>query len=227
MSLSDSEKQRAEVGSDPHSNASQPQVLVLATRNRHKLEEMQLALGNSGFELKSAFDYPGLEEVVEDGDTLEENALKKARYTYEMTKLPSISDDTGLEVDALGGAPGVYSARYAGENATYEQNVERLLFDLDRHERRQFQTVSRRARFRTVIALVCAAGEYLFEGICDGQILREPRGEKGFGYDPVFMPLGHLESFAEMDATTKNDISHRGRAMRAFAEALPGIKLGE
>jgi len=206
--------------------ASESKVLVLATRNSHKLQEMQLTLGQSSFTLKSAFDFPELQEVVEDGDTLEENALKKARYTYEMTKLPSISDDTGLEVEALGGAPGVYSARYAGENATYEQNVERLLFDLDRHERRQFQTVSRRARFRTVIALVCATGEYLFEGICDGQIIREPRGDSGFGYDPVFMPLGYLKTFAEMDAATKNDISHRGKAIRAFAEGLPSLRLG-
>jgi XTP/dITP diphosphohydrolase len=225
MSLLDSDKQGAEVGRDPQKNASHPQVLVLATRNAHKLEEMQLALRESGFELKSAFDYHQLEEVIEDGDTLEENALKKARYTYEMTKLPSISDDTGLEVEALGGAPGVYSARYAGENATYAQNLERLLFDLDRHERRQFQTVSRRARFRTIIALVCASGEFLFEGICDGQILREPRGEKGFGYDPVFMPLGYLKTFAEMDAATKNEISHRGRAIRAFADGLKDIEL--
>lgn len=195
-------------------------TIVLATKNKHKLDELQAVLANAGFNLRSAFEFADLQEVVEDGDTLEANALKKARYTFEMTGLPSLADDTGLEVDALGGAPGVYSARYAGENATYAQNVERLMFDLDRHERRQFQTVIRSARFRTVIALVSDEGEQLFEGVCEGQITRNLRGEGGFGYDPVFLPKGHQQTFAEMDPTTKNEISHRGRAAQALLEFL-------
>ncbi|MCC5926003.1 MAG: RdgB/HAM1 family non-canonical purine NTP pyrophosphatase [Bacteroidetes bacterium] len=190
--------------------------VVLATRNRDKLSEMQAVLADAGIELHAAFDFPGLEEVVEDGDSLEANALKKARYTFEITGLPSLADDTGLEVEALGGAPGVYSARYAGESATYAENVERLLYDLDRHERRQFQTVSRRAQFRTVIAYVSAEEELTFEGVCVGQITREIRGEGGFGYDPVFLPLGYQQTFAEMDAVEKNKISHRGRAIRSL-----------
>jgi len=191
-----------------------PEVMVLATRNTHKIREMQDVLADTGIQLKSSLDFAELQDVVEDGDTLHANALKKARYTFQATGMPSLADDTGLEVEALGGAPGVYSARYAGENATYAQNVERLLYDLDRHERRQFQTVSRRARFRTVIALAGPQGEQLFEGICEGQILREERGEGGFGYDPVFMPLGYRQSFAEMPAAQKNEISHRGRALQ-------------
>jgi XTP/dITP diphosphohydrolase len=188
--------------------------VVLATRNPHKLSEMQAVLADAAIELHSAFDFAELQEVVEDGDTFEANALKKARYTHQMTGLPSLADDTGLEVEALGGAPGVYSARYAGEDATYAQNVERLLFDLDRHERRQFQTVSRRAQFRTVIAYVSDMEELVFEGICVGQITRDIRGEGGFGYDPVFMPLGYQITFAEMDSHVKNKISHRGKAIR-------------
>lgn len=199
---------------------SKANVVVLATRNPHKLEEMQQILSEAGIELRSAFDFAELQEVDEDGDTLEANALKKARYTFEMTGLPSLADDTGLEVEALGGAPGVYSARYAGEGATYAQNVERLLFDLDRHERRQFQAVSRRAQFRTVIAWVADGEEKVFEGICTGQITYDIRGEGGFGYDPVFLPLGYRQTFAEMDPSEKNAISHRGKAIRALMEYL-------
>ena len=195
-------------------------TIVLATKNKHKLAELQAVLADAGFDLRSAFEFADLQEVVEDGDTLEANALKKARYTFEMTGLPSLADDTGLEVDALGGAPGVYSARYAGENATYAQNVERLMFDLDRHERRQFQTVIRSARFRTVIALVSDEGEHVFEGVCEGQITRNLRGEGGFGYDPVFLPKGHQQTFAEMDPETKNAVSHRGRAVQALLDFL-------
>lgn len=194
--------------------------IVLATRNPHKLQELSAVLAHVGYSLKSAFDFATLDEVVEDQPTLEGNALKKARYTFEMTGLPSLSDDTGLEVDDLGGLPGVYSARFAGEKATYAENVEKLLFDLDRAERRQFQTLERKARFRTVIAFVTAQGEWLFEGVCEGQILRTPRGESGFGYDPVFLPEGYQQSFAQMDTALKNQISHRGRAVVAFVAAL-------
>jgi len=195
-------------------------TIVLATRNPHKLGELAAVLSGIGWELRSAFDFAQLAEVDEDQSTLEGNALKKARYTFEMTGLPSLADDTGLEVDDLGGLPGVYSARFAGEKATYAENVEKLLFDLDRAERRQFQTLERKARFRTVIAFVTARGEWLFDGVCDGQILRKLRGDAGFGYDPVFLPEGYQLSFAEMTPELKNQISHRGRAVAAFVAAL-------
>jgi XTP/dITP diphosphohydrolase len=136
-----------------------------------------------GIELASTRDYPGVEEVVEDKPTLEGNALKKARFWYRKTGLPSLADDTGLEVDALNGAPGVYSARYAGEQAAYADNVHKLLRELEGIQ-------NRKARFRTVIAFVDGEEEQIFEGICKGEIIREPRGEKGFGYDPVFLPRG-------------------------------------
>jgi len=204
---------------EPTSDAG-GKTIVLATRNPHKLGELAAVLSGIGWELRSAFDFAQLAEVDEDQSTLEGNALKKARYTFEMTGLPSLADDTGLEVDDLGGLPGVYSARFAGEKATYAENVEKLLFDLDRAERRQFQTLERKARFRTVIAFVTARGEWLFEGVCEGQILRKLRGDAGFGYDPVFLPEGYQLSFAEMTPELKNQISHRGRAVLAFVSAL-------
>jgi XTP/dITP diphosphohydrolase len=183
-------------------------TIVLASRNKHKIEELRSTLAPLNIELKSTFDFPHLKEVVEDKPTLEGNALKKARYVFEETGLPALADDTGLEVDALDGRPGVYSARYAGESATYRDNVEKLLDELDRVDQKD-----RRARFRTVVAFVTDDENYTFEGICGGEIIREPRGDKGFGYDPVFLPDGYKQTFAELDAEIKNKISHRGRAI--------------
>ncbi|MFN1834649.1 RdgB/HAM1 family non-canonical purine NTP pyrophosphatase [Balneola sp. MJW-20] len=187
--------------------------LVLASRNKHKIEELRDLLRPLGIDLLSALDFPELEEVVEDKDTLEGNALKKARYVSAMTGLPAVSDDTGLEVDALAGAPGVYSARYAGEDATYGDNVRKLLSEMDGKS-------NRRARFRTAVALVHDSLEEVFEGICPGQIIREEKGDKGFGYDPVFMPEGYERTFAELDSEVKNRISHRGRAIQKLIEYL-------
>ena len=187
--------------------------LVLASRNQHKIEEMQSMLAKLGIEVLSALDFPELEEVDEDQPTLEGNALKKARYVHEETGIPALSDDTGLEVDALNGAPGVYSARYAGEDASYQDNVLKLLKELG-------ATENRVARFRTVVALVTGEAEHTFEGKVEGEILNEQKGVGGFGYDPVFQPEGYELTFAELDSAEKNRISHRGRAIKKFVDFL-------
>lgn len=183
--------------------------IVLASRNPHKIDELRNLLQPLGIELKSALDFPHLEEVDEDRDTLEGNALKKSQYVFEQTGIPALSDDTGLEVDALNGAPGVYSARYAGEDASYADNVKKLLRELDGSDKRT-------GRFRTAMAFVTEEGDRIFEGTVEGQILRKGRGDKGFGYDPVFQPEGYDRSFAEMSQQEKAGISHRGRAVQAF-----------
>lgn len=188
-------------------------TLVIASQNPHKIEEMQQILLPLGIKVLSTQDFPALEEVVEDQPTLTGNALKKARYVAKKTGLPSLSDDTGLEVEALDGAPGVYSARYAGEKVTYQENVLKLLRELK-------EKSNRKAQFRTVIALADGDQEYTFEGVCKGEIITKQRGDKGFGYDPVFVPEGYDKTFAELDSSTKNTISHRGRAVQKFVEFL-------
>lgn len=190
--------------------------LVLASRNEHKIAELKNTLSNVNIELVSALDYPELEEVKEDKPTLEGNAIKKAQYVFAQTGLPALSDDTGLEVDALNGCPGVYSARYAGKDASYQDNVDKLLKELS-----DVPMERREAQFRTVAALVSDEGVYTFEGICRGRILEAERGDQGFGYDPVFQPKAYNQTFAELDAKTKNEISHRGKSIRkviAFLE---------
>lgn len=185
--------------------------IVVASRNEHKIEELKSTLAQLGIELKSALDFPQLSEVVEDKPTLEGNAVKKAKYVYEETSIPALADDTGLEVDALDGRPGVFSARYAGEKASYQKNTDKLLKELSGVESKD-----RGAQFRTVVAFVSDDGIYTFEGVCRGEILKEPRGNKGFGYDPVFRPEEYEQTFAELDAGEKNRISHRGRAIQKF-----------
>nr|WP_284700172.1 RdgB/HAM1 family non-canonical purine NTP pyrophosphatase [Gracilimonas sediminicola] len=187
--------------------------LVIASQNPHKIEELEQILRPLGIEVLSTKDYPELEEVVEDQPTLQGNALKKARYVAKETGLPALSDDTGLEVDALNGEPGVYSARYAGKRASYQDNVNKLLTELD-------GIADRKAQFRTVVALVYPDQEHVFEGICKGEILTEEKGDKGFGYDPVFKPEGFDKTFAELDSAIKNDISHRGKAVQNFVSFL-------
>ncbi len=187
--------------------------LVLASRNKHKIQEMKELVQPLGIEVFSALDFPDLEEVEEDQPTLEGNALKKARYVHQITGLPALSDDTGLEVEALGGAPGVYSARYAGEDATYQDNVLKLLSEMS-------GAMNRSARFRTVMAFIISAEEKTFDGEVIGEILEEQRGAGGFGYDPVFKPNGFTESFAELSSEIKNSISHRGRAVQKFVAFL-------
>ncbi len=180
---------------------------IIATRNAHKLEEIRSVFDFQGLEIFSALDFPDIPDTVEDRDTLEGNAVKKAQELCDATGLPALADDSGLEVDALGGAPGVYSARYAGEPCDYAANNAKLLRELDGKE-------IRRARFRTVIALARPGAEPLtVEGKCEGIILDELRGSHGFGYDPLFVPDGYTETFAELSSDVKNKISHRANAL--------------
>ena len=186
--------------------------LVIATRNANKLREIRSVLGLSESQVKSSFDFPQIPDVVEDKDTLEGNAIKKAMTIASATGCWALADDSGLEVDALGGAPGVYSARYAGEHCSYMDNCNKLLFELD-------GKTNRRARFRTVLALVNLVGEVrTLEGAMDGVITTSMRGSDGFGYDPVFIPEGYELTYAELDPDEKNRISHRGRALQAAIE---------
>jgi XTP/dITP diphosphohydrolase len=182
--------------------------LIIATRNAHKLEEIQKVFDFQGLEVMSAFDFPDIPDVVEDGETLEANAEKKAVEIALATGCWSMADDSGLEVDALGGAPGVYSARYAGETCSYTDNNAKLLRELAGQD-------DRTARFRTVVALSDPDGNtQTLEGECLGRIIEEQRGTNGFGYDPLFVPDGFSETFAELSSDIKNTISHRARALR-------------
>lgn len=178
--------------------------LVFATNNKHKLEEMRAILGGK-VELLSLADIDCHDDIPETADTLEGNALIKARYIYDKYGCACFADDTGLEVDALGGEPGVYSARYAGENNDSEANMRKLLQNLTGKSERS-------AQFRTVIALIINREEYLFDGVVKGCISTEKMGEAGFGYDPIFVPQGYDLSFAQMGSEVKNSISHRYRA---------------
>ncbi|MEM1057178.1 MAG: RdgB/HAM1 family non-canonical purine NTP pyrophosphatase [Bacteroidota bacterium] len=188
--------------------------LVLATRNAGKVAELRDRLAALGTEVVSAAEVDGAPEVDEDRDTLRGNAEKKARALYLHTGLAALADDTGLEVDALDGAPGVFSARFAGHEADDAANRAHLLVRLG-------AVTDRDARFRTVLAFVDSSGTQFFDGVCEGTILREERGEGGFGYDALFVPAdGDGRTFAEMDKFEKNTISHRGRALDAFAAWL-------
>ena len=186
--------------------------IVFATNNAHKLREVQQTVGDK-FEIVSLRECGVVEDIPENEPTLEGNALAKARYIYSRTGLSCFADDTGLEVDALGGEPGVRSARYATDGHDDEAN-KRLL--LERMEGKE----NRGAQFRTAMALILDGEEYLFEGVVRGEILTQECGNGGFGYDPLFAPEGRSESFAEMSADEKNAISHRGRAVRKLAEFL-------
>ena len=183
--------------------------LLIATRNKHKLEEIRQIFALPGLVLLAADDVDGLpEDVIEDADTFEGNALKKARELCEASGLWTLADDSGLEVAALGNAPGVFSARYAGEPCSYPANNAKLLRELD-------GIADRRAQFRCVIALRAPDGrEWVVDGRCTGNIIEASRGTNGFGYDPLFVPDGHTQTFAELDSETKNALSHRGHALR-------------
>ena len=187
-------------------------TLVFASNNEHKVREINSLLGNS-FTILSLTDINIKEDIPEDEPLLEGNALSKARYIHDATGMNVFADDTGLEIDALNGLPGVHSARFAGENKDSSANIEKVLRMLG-------DTENRKARFRTVIALIFENKEYLFEGITSGYIIREKRGNAGFGYDPVFIPDGDTRTFAEMDLTEKNRVSHRARAFEKLREFL-------
>ena len=178
--------------------------LVFATNNRHKLDEVRAIVGDK-VEVLSLNDIGCHDDIPETADTLQGNALIKARYIHEKFGVDCFADDTGLEVEALDGAPGVYSARYAGEECDSEANMQKLLQNLTGKS-------NRNAQFRTVIALIIKGEEKLFNGIVKGTITEEKRGDSGFGYDPVFVPEGFSESFAQMSGDMKNSISHRYRA---------------
>lgn len=189
--------------------------LVFVTNNAHKLEEVKAILGNA-FDVLSLKDIACYDEIPETADTLEGNALLKARYVYDKYGLDCFADDTGLEIDALGGAPGVYSARFAGEENDAKKNMHKVLTLMEGKE-------DRNACFRTVIALIQQGDMRYFEGKICGKIAREPYGNAGFGYDPVFVPEGYSESFAQLPAEEKNKISHRAKAV----EKLIGYLLSE
>jgi XTP/dITP diphosphohydrolase len=186
--------------------------LIFASNNEHKIREIKSILGNS-FNLLSLSDINISEDIPEDESHLEGNALAKARYIHEATGMNVFADDTGLEIDALNGLPGVHSARFAGESKDSLANIEKVLSMLG-------STKNRKARFRTVIALILGNKEYLFEGIVTGIVINEKKGEAGFGYDPVFIPEGGNKTFAEMEPDEKNKISHRARAIEKLKEFL-------
>lgn len=186
--------------------------LVFATNNKHKLEEVRDILGEK-VEVLSLKDIDCHDEIPETADTLQGNALIKARYIYEKYGVDCFADDTGLEVEALGGAPGVYSARYAGEECNSEANMHKLLHNLTGKS-------NRKAQFRTVIALIIDGEEKLFNGIIKGEITTEKRGDSGFGYDPIFIPEGFTVSFAQMGNEEKNKISHRYRATEQLSKYI-------
>lgn len=186
--------------------------LLFATNNAHKLSEVQAVLGDT-YMLTTPRDCGVTEEIPETQPTLEGNASQKSHYLYERTSIDCFADDTGLEVEALGGAPGVHSARYATDGHDFAANNRLLLKNLAGE-------TNRRARFRTVISLIEGGEEHLFEGIVEGRIIEQEIGSEGFGYDPLFVPDGFDKTFAEMTAEEKNSVSHRGRAVRKLVDYL-------
>ena len=185
--------------------------IVFATGNPNKLKEIKSAINS--FEIVGLKDLGITDDIPETGDTLKKNALQKAKYVYEKTGFDCFSDDTGLEIEALDYRPGVYSAMYAGPDCNAENNMRKVLEELG-------ETPNRNAQFKTVIALILEGKEYFFEGVVKGEILKEKTGKDGFGYDPIFRPLGYKESFAEMSIAQKNEISHRGLAVKKLVEFL-------
>lgn len=189
--------------------------LVFATNNAHKLSEVKNVEGLN-FEILSLKDIGFEGEIPEDYDTLKENALQKARFIHEQLGVNCFADDTGLEIDALEGRPGVMSARYAGPECNPEENMKKVLQELKGR-------IIRKARFRTVIALILDGEEHFFQGVMEGEILSEKRGDSGFGYDPIFLPLCYMQTFAEMSLSMKNKISHRAKATGKLIEFLQKI----
>jgi len=193
-------------------------ILVIATRNKNKLREFREILKDLQFEIRSLEDFGPIPEAIEDGSTFEENAYKKAIHTAKVLGLPALADDSGLVVDALNGEPGVYSARYAGENATDAENCRKLINALQGIE-------NRRAHFQCVLSIAVPSGPALtYEGKCDGIIIDEKRGNNGFGYDPVFYFAKFGKTFAELSNEEKNAVSHRGRAMAEVKAEIDMIR---
>ena len=186
--------------------------LVFATNNRHKLEEVSAMTGGT-VKIVSLAEIGCHDDIPETADTFQGNALQKAAYVYEHFGLPCFADDSGLEVDCLGGIPGVLSARYAGEEHNSEANMKKLLHELEGVE-------NRKAQFRTIFALIIEGKEHLFEGIVKGEIIKQRKGNAGFGYDPIFVPEGYTQTFAEMGSEEKNKISHRAKAVGKLCKFL-------
>ena len=186
--------------------------ICFATNNKNKLKEITLALGD-GFTILSLAEIGCTEELPENQDTLEGNSLEKASYVFQKYGVPCFADDTGLEVGALNGRPGVYSARYAGVPSSSEKNIDKLLSEMS-------DKVERKAQFRTVITLITEEGKTQFEGRVLGEITQERSGKEGFGYDPVFQPEGYSITFSEMSMSEKNAISHRGKAVQELIDYL-------
>ena len=192
--------------------------LVFATNNKHKLDEVRKITAQHNIEVVSLADIHCHDEIPETADTLEGNALQKAQYLQDKFGLDCFADDTGLEVEALDNAPGVYSARYAGPGHDSEANMQKLLQEMERK-------TNRKARFRTVIALIIGDKQYCFSGIVNGTITREKKGENGFGYDPIFIPEGYEQTFAELGDSVKNKISHRAKAVEQLDHFLANLNL--
>ena len=186
--------------------------LIFATNNQHKLKEIVSSVSKK-YEVLGLKDVNISEEIPETHETLKENAIEKAMYIYNKFGYDCFADDTGLEIDSLDGRPGVYSARYAGEACSFQDNVNKVLSEMDGLE-------NRLARFRTIIALVEKGIVYTFEGVIEGTIISDEKGSDGFGYDPIFLPSGFNQTFAEMPLALKNSISHRARALKKFIEFL-------
>jgi XTP/dITP diphosphohydrolase len=197
-------------------------ILILATRNPGKFKEISSIFSDLPIRIVSLLDYPTIADVLEDGKTLEENALKKARIIYHETKIPALADDTGLEVYSLDMAPGIISARYAGENAAYDDNNRKLLLQM-----KSIPMADRGARFRTVAALVVKEYEKTTEGICTGKIAERLSGRGGFGYDPLFIPDGYNVTYAEMSLEEKNKTSHRGKAFMEMKRILTELLIAK
>ncbi len=187
-------------------------TLIFATNNQHKVDEIRLVLGNN-FHIVTLKEAGIAIDIPEPHDTLEANASEKSKVIHQLTQKNCFSEDTGLEVEALNGEPGVKSARYAGEGRSFDNNIEKLLSRLSAH-------TNKKARFKTVISLIYNNSEYLFEGICQGVIIQDQRGRNGFGYDPVFVPDGSNQTFAEMTMEEKSLFSHRKKAIEQLIQFL-------
>ncbi len=194
-------------------------ILVLATTNKNKVKEFQEMVGDFPVEIRSVADFGPIPECIEDGETFDDNAYKKALHTAKILGLPAIADDSGLVVEALDGAPGVYSARYAGENATDEDNCQKLLKEMK-------GVKNRKAAFKCVLSIAVPSGPALtYEGSCEGTLLEEKRGDSGFGYDPLFYFEEFGKSFAECNADEKNRVSHRGKALAEVREEFDKVMI--
>ncbi|MCP3929844.1 MAG: XTP/dITP diphosphatase [Bacteroidetes bacterium] len=192
-------------------------IIVLATNNKNKVKEFQHILKDFKVEIRSLSDFGPIPEAIEDGDSFDENAYIKAHHTARVLGLPAIADDSGLVVEALGGAPGVHSARYAGENSTDKENTLKLLQEIKKHK-------NRKAFFKCVLSIAVPSGPALtYEGECHGKIVDTPRGENGFGYDPVFYFEEYEKTFAELTMDEKSKISHRGKALSEFQTEIDKV----